>query len=83
MLSDFAYLLGRIVAAIALLPLTLAFTLAYIHVIARVFGIGRPDHDAKGLRAAFNLLEKDARALAIFLGATVIAAALLAGKLVG
>lgn len=83
MIDNLGFLFGRMLAAVVLLPLTLIFTLAYIHVLARVFGIGRHNPDSTGLKAAFNLLEGDPRALAIFLGSTVVAAALLAGRLIG
>lgn len=81
---DFAFLTGRLIAAAVMLPLSIAFMLLTIGAFALVFGIGR-DNSAKvrGLRASFDRIELDAKALAIFLGAVVIAAAMLAGKLVG
>ena len=81
---DFAFFAGRMIAALFMLPLALVFQVLAVLLFAWVFGIGRDNATSThGLRRVFDRLEQSPEASALFLGAVVIASALLSAGLVG
>lgn len=78
--ADLAFLLGRLIQAAAFLPVSLVFMAALLAAVMAVLGIGvRGKH---GVRAVFDRVEEDPRALATFLGSVVLASGIIVAALV-
>lgn len=80
---DWTFIAEKALRALLFLPLALAFMVAALLAVGWVFGIGRDNTGSwTPMRKAFDRLEGDPRSLAMFLGAVVIAAALVSAGLV-
>jgi hypothetical protein len=78
---DFSFLLARLFSAVIFVPVALAIQVAALMLLARFLGIGTGG-GRRGLRQLFDTIETSPQAVATFLGAVVIAAALISAALV-
>jgi hypothetical protein len=79
--ADLVFLAARMLSALASLPLALLLQLLLLVIACRVLGIGSGSGLPR-LRALFDRIEADPRALATYLGAVMLSAALIVSALV-
>jgi hypothetical protein len=80
--ADLAFVLGQVARTLFLAPLALAIQFLALYLFAWMFGIGRAKASDTGLRRVFDTIEGSPLSLALFLGAVVIAAAVVTSALV-
>lgn len=78
--ADLAFLLGRLIQAVAFLPVSLLFMAAVL--AAAMWGLGIGVRGKFGIRAVFDSIESEPGAIATFLGAVVLGAAIIVAALV-